>query len=256
MKSIVIGLSVLLLVVSFTFTATAATRPSLPPLVIQEMGAGVVTYSKTVYPFFDRFSRYSGGEQRCVDKCNAVEGQPIEAAVFGAPFSYEPILSTTVNFTGVNGIGTEYRENTAMFITWTIRVIGSAEFMPLWTGDRKGVCQVLGAGNWHGYVYEEFIGGEVETRLTVNGTQQGNLAIMTIPFQGGIGVYTPSDPTITGSAYIRAKDFPGGRFPNTMNFEVSWLNHTSLTITSPLDGPGGITGNTSRNLIITIMPVQ
>ena len=138
MRKIVVGFVTLLLILSFNFAATAGTRPSLPPVVIQELGSGLATYGKTVYPLFERFSRYPSREQRCVDKCNEIEGQPIEGA-FGAPFNFRSIIATTVNFP--NGIGTEYQENTAMFITWTVRIVGEAQFMPLWIRGGGGVCQ-------------------------------------------------------------------------------------------------------------------
>ncbi|MCQ9204696.1 MAG: hypothetical protein NG737_00045 [Omnitrophica bacterium] len=246
MKFMYFILSIIFLAAVSVSPAAADTRPSLAPVVIQEIGQGEVSYGLTVYPEFT-FSRYPSSAKACAEACLMVGGKPITQSRLGAPFEFEPILETTVNFRGQGGIGREYQKYTGIFVTWTIRVVGKAEFLPIAT-----VCQALGiGGRWSGYAYEEFKGGKVFTRLLVNGQPRGNEAVMTIPFQGGIGVYTPSDPTITGSAYLRPEDF-GGEFPNRMDFRIEWLNNTSLIIISPLDEGG----NTARNLIITVMPVQ
>lgn len=228
------------------FAQSRGTIPSLAPIVIQEMGQAEVNYGPTIFPEFS-LSGYSSSAEKCANACLDVSGKPIIQRALGAPFGFKPILSTKVNFRGRRGIGRAYQKDTNIFVTWTVRVVGDAVFIPI-----PRVCQALGiGGRWAGYAYEEFKGGKVYTRLMVNGQQRGNTAIMTIPFKGGIGRFTPSDPTILGSALLRPEDF-GGKFPNYLDFEVQWLNNTSLIIASPLDKAG----NTTRNLVVTIMPVQ
>lgn len=227
---------VIILAIFLLSTASLfAAEPSRPPIVVQEMGQGVVGYEPVRWPFFEDMS----GERNCINTCAGLNGQPRPGT-----FGFRDILTTTVNFTGPNGIGAAYRENTNIFVTWTVRVVGDAVFVVLW----PNVC-----AGWHGYVFERFFGGTASTRLMVGNQREGNIASLSIPFDGGIGRYTPSDPTIVGSALLRSEDFPGGRFPASLDFAVQWRNDdTSLTLTNPLDEDG----NTTRNLIITIMPIQ
>lgn len=253
MRGIKLTLVVLLLAVPTVFAAARGTAPSLPPVVVQEMGLEglyeAVSYGPTVYPVFKGFDRYWDGEELCMNKCLEISGQPI-----AEEFVFKPIITATINFADqgeIDGIGVEYQKNSGIFVTWTVRVKGSMEFISLWVAGGGGLCQVLGVGGWHGYVEEEFRGGKVKTRLIVGSRQRGNDAVMTIPFQGSDDEWTEFDPTITGSAYLKSDDF-GGTFPDPLKFEVQWSNETPLTITSPLDEGS----NTTRNLIITIAPVR
>ena len=237
----VIILAIFLLSAASLFAA----EPSRPPIVVQEMGQGVPVYEPVRWPFFEDMS----GEQACINYCATISGEPRPGT-----FGFRDILATTVNFTGSNGIGAAYQENTNIFVTWTVRVIGESVFLPLWlAGGAQGVCEAGGAGGWHGYVNEIFPGGTVSTRLMVVNQQEGNIARMTIPSGLSQDRNTPSDPTIVGSALLRSEDFPRGRFPASLDFAIQWRNDdTTLTLTSPLDDDN----NTTRNLIITIMPVQ
>lgn len=216
-----------------------AAEPSRPPIVVQELGQRVVGYEAVRYPFFDNMD----GEQACMNICAGLNDQPMPGT-----FEFRNILETTVNFDPDNGgIGTAYQRNANIFVTWTVRVVGESVFLPLW----PSICP----NGWHGWVNEIFSGGTVSTRLFVNGQPRGNIARMTIPSGEPQGRLTLRDPTIVGSALLTPDDFDG-TFPDSLLFEVRWLNGTALTLTSPLDGPDGTTGDTTRNLIITIMPVQ
>lgn len=249
-------LIIFLLVAPNVFAGNRGVKVLLPPVVIQKVGDAVeVNLIPVKFPIFKNFSRYSGGEASCVTQCNNRSSTFIKVSeqtkLFGqSARGYQSMLTARIDF---DQIGRAYKKDTKIFVTWTVRLVGEATFIPLWRSNRdplKGLCKVIANTGWHGYVYQEFTGGEARTRLMVNGTQRGNEAIMSIPFKGGSGVYTPSDPTITGSALLKAEDF-GGEFPNVLNLDVQWENNTSLTLTSPLDAEG----NTTRNLIITIMPV-
>jgi len=144
------------------------------------------------------------------------------------------------------------RGTAKLLVTWTVRVEGEAiapsgcEFQKTGGYDVwKCICKPKGM-NWHGETTQVFKGGQVKSRLFINGKDTENEASLTLPDAIASAVTQIYDPTITGS-FLLTKDFFGGAFPKKIDrIEVKWYNDTSLRIKSPAN---------QRSLIIKIMPV-
>ncbi len=131
----------------------------------------------------------------------------------------------------------KYKNSSKMLITWIVRIEGRAtETYNPW----PSLCNP-----WHGTSQQRFRGGQVHTRLYVNGKQLGSEAIISIPDAGTANMSNPSDPTLTGSHLLSKEDF-GGAFPDKMDIEIRWYNDTCMRITSPVK---------MRSLNITTVPI-
>jgi len=132
----------------------------------------------------------------------------------------------------------QYKNFSKMLVTWTVRIEGYpvSAYNP-W----PSLCHP-----WHGKAWQQFPGGQVHTRLYVNGKFMGQEALISIPNAGTASIISnPSDPTLTGSYLLSKEDF-GGAFPEKMDIEIRWYNDTCMQIRSPAK---------MRSLNITTVPI-
>lgn len=125
--------------------------------------------------------------------------------------------------------------NSMLLITWTVRIEG---YKPGTVVVWPNLCDP-----WHGTSYQSFPGGKVRSRLVLNGKPVGDVCTMTIPDGGKAEITNESDPTLTCSAVVDAKDL--SEEGNT--FKVQWKNDTSLRLVSPAN---------MRNLVIMVFPKE
>lgn len=166
---------------------------------------------------------------------------------------YQPIPGLSGTVKPAKG----YRNITKIFVTWTVRLEGSARLVAVW----PFICKAH-----HGTSSQKFPAGQLKTRLYVKSTTSGNgvknadtgyfvedeyvpvgqIAEMTVPSAGQGKVTNSGDPTITGSYALLPSDFANERVPPKVHFEVRWYNETSMRIKSPKN---------QRNLVVTVFPV-
>jgi hypothetical protein len=145
----------------------------------------------------------------------------------------------------------QFRDVSKLLVTWTIRIVAElpeAEGYKI-DGSIHPKCEPF-----HGFSTQLFKGGEIVSKLYVNGNQYGDEASMEMP--DGITVTRnqppppppPSrDPTVTGSVLLSKESFPNKVFPESMNIEVRWFNDTTMRIKSLAN---------HRSLTITVTPIS
>lgn len=237
-KLIILGL-VSFFVVTLALGANETKTPiTVAPKVLSVVGNSKVTFEPTRWP---DFYKSSSDNPVCAEKLRDEISLTQKSGYNGN--QYATILAKVINFSN-EGLD-QYRKSAKLLISWTVRVEGVSKIVNPWTA---GLCHP-----WHGTSYQKFPGGNVMSRLYINGSPDkpsdrepfANIAIMTLP-AGTPGVNSnPSDPTHTGSAVVNPKDF-GGEFPNKLNIEIKWYNDTCMKAITPKD---------MRNLVITVTPI-
>lgn len=210
--------------------------PTTAPKIFNVVGQGPVTYDAVRYPKFSNFDGERGCTNYVIDNVNNQYKQDP---------TYVDILSRSINFEDVFGVeeAKTYRKTAKILVEWNIRVEGDSsqtERYDIWLD----FCKPNGYG-WHGTVTQTPMGGEVYTRLAVDGDSY-SAATMTVPSGESLTRTRISDPTITGSTLLTPADF-GGEFPNQINFEIEWKNDSGMFIRSPAE---------MRSMVITINPVE
>lgn len=217
-----------------------AQMPFTPgPQILQIIGETDAYLAPARYP---KFYQYESDNPACGDYLkNELSLSPIctiskygKGPAAGACQGFVPVPDLLKNdFV----IPPSYRKTSNLLIAWTVRVEGyKVGPYIIW----PSLCSM-----WHGTSYQSFPGGDLRTRLYINGVQKCQDAIMTLPDSGVTATFQPSDPTHTGSCLITPQDF-GGEFPEKINIEIRWQNDTCMQIKSPAK---------MRNLIITAMPI-
>jgi len=218
----------------FGFTQDEMIQPlEVVPKVVSYVGDTKMTYEATRWPdFYD----YSSDNPTCGDYLRDTLSLTRKDGFDGK--QYRKIMDYTVSLADY-GLE-DYSGTMKVLITWTVRVEGHKEKVNIWNEDpAKRLCHP-----WHGTSYQNFPGGDVTTRLYINGSQYGEDFKITIPDAGQSTDVNISDPTQTGSEILTA-DYFGGEFPEVFTVTVKWYNDTCMDIVSPED---------MRNLIITVMP--
>ena len=211
---------------------------NVAPKILSVIGTSDAEYPSTRWP---NFYKSSSDNPTCAAKLRDETSLTRKSGYNGT--QYKTILSKTVNFEN-EGLG-QYRKSAKFLISWTVRVEGRSVIVNPW---KAGLCHP-----WHGTSYQSFPGGDVFSRLYINGSVKkpssagdfSSIARMTLPAGRAGDNVNPSDPTHTGSAVISPEDF-GGEFPNVMKIEVRWYNDTCMEITTPKN---------MRNLVVTIIPM-
>lgn len=147
----------------------------------------------------------------------------------------------------------QFRDVSKLLVTWTIRIVAElpdeAKEGYMIDSSIHPQCAVF-----HGFSTQQFKGGEIISKLYVNGNQYGDEASMEMP--DGITITRnqppppppqPRDPTVTGSVLLSKESFPNKVFPESMNIEVRWFNDTTMKISSLKN---------HRSLTITVAPIS
>lgn len=208
------------------------------PNVYQFLGQAQTALGATRYP---EFFKYSSDNPSCGEylKRHYPNGKSL------APLPGKQLNSYTIipGLAGSIDIPDEYRRTAKVLVTWSVRCEG-------FKGGAYTIWPAL-CSPWHGTSWQRFVGGDVKTRLYVNGNPKGDPHVLTVP-TGGSGTNTvvthqAHDPTLTGSQLITAEDFEGNMLPTTLNLQVRWYNDTCMRIVSPAN---------MRNMIVTLIPVE
>lgn len=229
----------------FSFAFAAEQKAQMPftpgPQILQIVGETDAYLSAARYP---SFYQYESDNPECGEYLkNELSLAPICTV---SKYGSGPAAGACADFVPVPDllqkdflIPPSYRKTSNLLIAWTVRVegykVGPYTIRPI-------LCR-----RWGGTSQQSFPGGDLRTRLYINGAQKCQDAIMTLPDSGvsTVNEPQPSDPTHTGSCLITPQDF-GGEFPEKIDIEVRWKNDTCMQIKSPAK---------MRNLIITVMPI-
>ncbi len=221
-------------------TTTVQMPPTPAPTLLQLTGTKDATLGPTRYPKFTESKSDN-------PSCDAYLRETLSLAPL---WSKSPYGNGTSPLPGNPGytvipelqkigfrLPQQYKNASKMLITWTVRIEGYAitAYNP-W----PSLCHP-----WHGTSSQRFTGGQVHTRLYVNGKFMGQEALISIPDAGIANVSNPADPTLTGSYLLSKEDF-GGAFPDKMDIEIRWYNDTTMRIRSPAN---------MRSLNITTVPI-
>ncbi len=228
-----------------------------PPQINPIVGTARATLAPSRYPEFSSYSsnnpacgeylkkRFSDGGMSLAPLWAASsQGDGTTALAADPGYQQVPQLTTTI------AIPAQYQTTTKLMITWTVRMETET---PASYAPAPRLCSV-----WSGSSTQTFWGGEVNTRLFVNGSPMGPIATLTIPGSAtgtNSQVFPPPpppapprsrDPTLTGSHVLEKTSFPNNRFPDSLTLEIRWQNDTCLRIVSP---------ENMRSLIITFVPL-
>jgi hypothetical protein len=223
---------------TYAQNTTGKTSVSPMPRVFQAVGTTDVFYEPTRWP---KFGKSSSDNERCADNLRNNLSMKKKSETHPENFSFNPrtIISKTINFK--KDVGSAYKKTAKIIVAWTVRVEAYQSIINPWTNNPR-LCHP-----WHGTIYEDFPGGDVQTSLYVNGKQVGGNANMTFPPLGTGKNVNPSDPTITGSVTLTPQDL-GGEFPDELTFEVKWMNDTfGAQVKSPAY---------MRNMTIFVLPIS
>ncbi len=239
MKKLICLTVAVLFVAVGVFAQESTTSPiTAAPKTLSVVGQDKVTFEATRWP---DFYKYSSDNAACGERLKNKLSLTRKKNYNGT--QYKPILTKKINFKN-QGLD-QYRKSAKLLITWTVRVEGISEVINVW---KAGLCHP-----WHGTSYQKFPGGDVMTKLYINGsatkpsdgTPFANTAKMTLPDGKAGKSVNISDPTHTGSAVVTPDDF-GGEFPEELTIIIKWYNDTCMKAQSPAN---------MRNLVVTITPM-
>ena len=264
-----ITISALIIIAAWTCCAlcmaetTTQMTPTAAPTLKQVIGTTDASLGPTRYPSFYHFDSDNPTcgnylKEKCTDaECLNPLQYGIGDGKADTGMSLAPLWLKSINSSGAKSfialkgyetipdlkiagfqLADRYRNSSKMLVTWTVRIEGYAvdAYNPWPT-----LCRP-----WHGTSWQQFPGGQVHTRLYVNGAPMGTPASMSIPGSSDTVVsVNPHDPTLSGSCLLSKNDF-GTSFPEKMDIEVKWYNDTCMKIKSPAK---------MRNLTITTVPI-